>query len=267
MMVWLSLSVALVAAQADGGIENRAGMQVSPGPGAQPELENRAGMSVSTTPAPQPVVENRSGMSVAPNSPPAAPAVSWPRWSVGTGLGLFDGVGLAALGGLAGQGGLGGLGGLSVINPSPTPRLTFERLFGEHVALALGVFGDYQSIQESNFERGGVGALLGPRFILTNPDAVVAVSAYAAALVSYSIADLSQFSSSSLTIGGAGGLALERWLIERLAIRIQVQLIRATWSETQSRAESALGGVQSLWAHSTQVSFIPGPSVELRLYF
>jgi hypothetical protein len=236
MVVWLSLSVALVAAQVDAG----------------------------TSEAPQPAV---AAAPVAPAVPPAAPAVSWPRWSVGTGLGLFDGVAVGAIGGLAGQGGLGGLGGLSVLSPSPTPRLTFERLFGEHVALALGIFGDYQSVQESKFERGGVGALFGPRFILTNPDAVVSVSAYAAALVSYSLSDLVQFSSSSLTIGGAGGLALERWLIERLAIRIQVQLIRATWSEIQSRVDSALGGVQSAWAHSTQVSFIPGPSVELRLYF
>lgn len=243
MVVWLSLSVALIAGQ----VENT---------------------SVATEPAPPPPVDNRS---VAPSTPPAAPVASWPRWSVGTGLGLFDGVssGLAVggLGGLAGAGGLGGLGGLSTLNLSPTPRLTFERLFGEHVALALGVFGDYQSVQEAAFERGGVGAVIGPRFIITNPDAPVAVSAYTAALVSYAITDLSQFGSSTTSVGGVGGLALERWLIERLAIRIQVQLLRATWSETKSWADSALGGRQVVWSHSTQVSFIPGPSVELRLYF
>jgi len=166
MMVWLSLSVALVAAQADGGLENRSGMQASPGPGAQPELENRSGMSVS------------------PNSPPAAPAVSWPRWSVGTGFGFFDAVGTTSL-----AGSLGGLGGLSTVSASPTPRLTFERLFGEHVGLMVGLFGDYQSIKEANIERGSVGGLLGPRFIITNPDAPVAVSAYAAALLAYGVSE------------------------------------------------------------------------------
>lgn len=224
---------------------------------------------VPADPAPVPV----AAPAVAP-APPPAPVPSWPRWSVGTGVGLFDGApvgllggGLGSLGG-GGTGGLGGLGGLSVVAFAPAPRLTFERLFGEHLAMGLGVVGDYQSVAQTRFERGSVSVLVGPRWIITNPDAPVAVSAYAAGLFGYGVIDFGDSKGTTLTVGGVGGLALERWLIERLAVRLQVQLIRATWNESQTSLASPLNPVPAgSTSNSTQVSFIPGPSLELRLYF
>lgn len=189
----------------------------------------------------------------------ASPAVEAPpaRWSVGTGLGLFEGTGLAALGSLSG-----GLLNTALLNVSPAPRVTFERLINDRLTLGLGLVAQYGKAVEGGTEQGSVSALLGPRWIFTNPESPIALSGYVAGLVGYGVVAVSQVAGGTLTLGGVIGAALERVLIDRLALRLQLQLLRVTWSESWQT-----GALAAQVSHNTQVSFIPGPSLELRFYF
>lgn len=202
----------------------------------------------------------------APTPPPPAHVTEPPHWSVGAGFGFFESLGLSTLPALGGSGSLSGL-----VSSTLTPRLTAERLFGDHFALGLGLVATFQAGDANSMTNAGVGATLGPRWIITNPDAIVAVSAWVAAVASYGVLELpTSFALRSTSFGGLAGVALERTLIERLTIRLQLQLARVTWSRgvlEQTATPLIDASPATTRAEVTQASFLPAPSVELRFYF
>lgn len=202
----------------------------------------------------------------APAPPPPARVTEAPRWSVGAGFGIFESLGLSALPALGGSGSLSG-----VVSITPTPRLTAERLFGDHFALGLGLVATFQAGDTNAMTNASIGATLGPRWILTNPDAVVAVSAWVAAVASYGVLEFpATFALRSTSFGGLAGVALERTLLERLSIRLHLQLARVTWSRSvleQTGTPLIDPAPAATRAEVTQASFLPSPSLELRFYF
>lgn len=163
---------------------------------------------------------------------------------------------------------------------SPTPVLTFERILSERLSLLLGLAGSYSggpiysSEPPINQRSGGLTASLGPRFVLSDASLPVAVSVYVAGSAGYAAAsygtpsDMSQ-GGHTWSFGASGGVAVERQLINRLALRIQTQLVRATLDQSFTRFPMTplSGTVQERNDTSLRVSFLPSPSVELRLYF
>lgn len=214
----------------------------------------------------------------------APPLVTKPNWSVGAGIGLGEsGFALAGLSGL-----LGGLGGVSSAYVS-TPRLSFERLLSERVALVFGLAANHQAgvlpVFLTSSEPGGVlqrstssssAALsVGPRWVVTTPQSPIAVSVFAMAsagyaTLSYGDAGEEPQGAHSFLFGILGGLAIERMLIDRLALRIQTQIISANFArrfEQTTLTPTVLGSARTYGSAWSQVSVVPLPSVELRLYF
>lgn len=204
-----------------------------------------------------------------------------PKWSVGAGIGLGESS-YAGVGGL-----IGGLG--TVYSPlAPTPRLSFERVFSEHFALGLGLMASYQSgeqpiygtslgsaIGQQSTSSSSVAVSVGPRWPLTDPASPIAFSLYAAATAGYATMSLGNpgdepLGGHSFSFGINGGLAVERMLIDRLALRITAQMVRATLGRNFVQTTSTptvLGSAVTQASTATQISAVPSPSIELRFYF
>ncbi len=207
-----------------------------------------------------------------------------PKWSLGAGIGFGDSS--FAFGGLGALGGLGGFGWWYQAF-TPTPRLSFERIFSEHFVLGLGLTASYEVGSSPTFgpviagstlsrnESGSTAISLFPRWILTNADSPVAFSVYAAATGGYAAVRIGYPEEEpqigrSYSVGLNGGITLERMLIERLALRISTQIVHATLAQNfiQSTSTPAvLGSAVTQTSTTAQASVVPSPSIELRLYF
>lgn len=191
-----------------------------------------------------------------------------PNWSVGAGIGWFQSSDWLALPS-TGAGGVGLQGGTLTFLPSvPTPGLSVERTLNRQVSLGLGLTVDFQSALGSsvNLTRGSVSLAAGPRWTLTEASAPIAFSVYAAAMVGYAnisltLPDQAALNSHSFRVGIHGGIAVERALLGQLALRIQLQMLRANLDHTFAAAAPAQG------VTTTSLSAIPSPFIELRLAF
>lgn len=212
--------------------------------------------------------------------PPAPPTVSarlvTPTWSLGAGLSFFSPV--YSAGTLGGTGGLGSLG--AVATTPVTPSVSVERVFSPQFALGLGFEGSIQSLSgatqgPASSPTGTIGIGLSPRFIMTNADAPVSFTLFSTVSAGYSASGPGSvalgtgaagfLSSSALSVGLGGGVAFELRLLERLSIRVQANLVRLSVTSLTTRFS---GGGPAIEQNQTLVgaSFIPSPSIELRLY-
>lgn len=209
-----------------------------------------------------------------PEPPVATPRVATPTWSLGAGLSFFSPVSSAGL--LAGS----SLGLLGTVTTIPiTPSVSVERVFSPQFALGLGFEGSVQSVVTAvqpstaapTTSSGTIGLGLSPRFVMTNADAPVSFTLFSTLFAGYSSSGPSagvsnfQVSSHALAVGVGGGIAFELRLLERLAVRVQANLARLSLSSVTVRTT---GGVAASEANQLLVgaSFIPSPSIELRLY-
>lgn len=211
---------------------------------------------------------------------PAMPA----RWSAAAGVGFGDsGLIIAGVGS--------GLGGLSSLQASvPSGRLAFERILTDRFSVGLGLSASYSSAEspltllnqngeslsvQSKSEGGSVALTLAPRWILTEPTFPVAFSVYAAVTGGYSANSFGAVGfegqgSHAFFASLSGGVAVERMLIDRLAIRISTQILRASVSRSFAKTTATptvLGSSTTQFSTSAQLGLAPSPSVELRLYF
>ncbi|MBM4776425.1 MAG: hypothetical protein GQE15_01870 [Archangiaceae bacterium] len=208
-----------------------------------------------------------------------------PTWSLGAGLSYTFGGGLLGLGALGTASG--GLGGLTVASsPSLTPNVSLERAFSSHFALGLGVEAGTNSISvvgvpQRTLPSGSVAIGLSPRFTLTKTSAPVAFTLFATlatgfagsgSVVSILTPTPMEVTSSTQTfaVGATGGIALEKRVFERLAVRIQAQLARVSLNRfwTTSQLSDSEGGVVNSRnvASVVNANLVPSPSIELRLY-
>jgi hypothetical protein len=209
---------------------------------------------------------------------PAAAPPFVPTWSLGAGLTL----GSQYFGGLLGTGGLGVLGGLGTLTyayPGIAPNVSIERAFSSRFALGLGLeaaVGTSTTVGSTLPAPTAVSVNLGvsPRFTLTPRSAPVAFTVFATVFAGYStfsypVTEDRTTSSKAFSLGAAGGMALEKRFLERLAVRVQAQLVRLgfvrTWA-TLPTVPGPLAAENSTVNSSFNASLIPSPSIELRLY-
>ncbi len=210
-----------------------------------------------------------------------------PTWSLGAGLSFGPGgsFGLGGLASLGPSGGLGGLGVLTLANASVTPNVSLERVFSSRFALGLGLEGGVNTSSTVGATRpnpasGSIAIGVSPRFTLTSQSAPVAFTVLATVftgfasgggvLISTPLQEFT-FSAQTLSVGAMGGIALEKRFFERFAVRIQAQLARVTFSRNWSSSPTqdlTTGAVTDNRNVSSFVnaSFVPSPSIELRLY-
>lgn len=213
-----------------------------------------------------------------------------PTWSLGAGLSLAFGGTLgpgAMLGGLGGLGGAtpGGLGGLSTASASLAPNVSLERMFSSRFALGLGLEGAVTTSATVGAmvpgpSSGSAAIGVSPRFTLTSPSAPVAFTVLATAFTGYFsqggtslITPLGEFpaGAQTLTVGALGGIALEKRFLERFAVRIQAQVARVSFNRswtafpTQDPSTGVVSENRNA-ASYVSASFVPSPSIELRLY-
>ncbi|MDP3237068.1 MAG: hypothetical protein Q8S33_15010 [Myxococcales bacterium] len=113
---------------------------------------------------------------------------------------------------------------------------------------------------------GTIGFGVSPRFILTSADAPVSFTLFSTLFAGYNAGVPSALGNSvvfsnALSVGVGGGIALELRLLERLSLRVQANLARLSLS-TSTTASGLIGFSQVV----VGASFIPSPSIELRLY-
>ena len=210
--------------------------------------------------------------------PPAPPPISarlvTPTWSLGAGLSFFSPVFSAGL-----LGGTGGLAGLGTLASTPvTPSVSVERVFSPQFALGLGFEGSIQSVsaaQTASSPTGTIGIGLSPRFIMTNADAPVSFTLFSTVSAGYSASGPGSvslgtgtagfLSSGALAVGLGSGVAFELRLLERLSVRVQANLVRLSVASLTTRF-SAGGPVTEQNQVLVGASFLPSPSIELRLY-
>lgn len=213
---------------------------------------------------------------VATNPPLAEAKADPPRWSLGTGVGVGFG-GFTYVGSLSAVGaapaGAGGLGALGSLGGTITPSVSLERVFTPRFALGLGLDGTIATttvVAGASSLMGRVGLGVSPRFTLTSEQSPVAFTVYATAFASYSAADYVQSEAQTLWLGLLGGVALERRLVERVALRVQAQFLRVGfsrwWAATTVPAADGSPTQQPSVGSSFNAGFEPVPSVELRLY-
>lgn len=212
------------------------------------------------------------------SAPPVAPAsalppLATPTWSLGAGLSFFAPV--SSVGLLGGTGAGGSLGTLATI--PVTPSVSVERVFSPQFALGLGLEGSIQYVSSgsqttSNAPAGSIGVGLSPRFTMTGPDAPVSFALFATLFGGYNSIEGSGMpssppvlSSNALAIGVGGGVAFELRLLERLAVRVQASLVRLSLSSFTTRI-SMLAPQNQFNETVVGGSFIPSPSLELRLF-
>jgi hypothetical protein len=209
-----------------------------------------------------------------PHQPQAVPPFT-PTWSLGAGLTF----GSAYAGLLVGAGALGGLGSLTYASPGVAPNVSIERAFSSRVALGLGLeaaVGTSTTVGSALPGPTSVSVNLGvsPRFTLTPQSAPVAFAVFATVFAGYStlsypVSEDQATGSRMLSLGALAGISLEKRFLERLAVRVQAQLVRLglvrTWA-TLPTAPSPLTAENLVVSSTFNASVIPSPSIELRLY-
>jgi hypothetical protein len=219
--------------------------------------------------------------------PPATPP---PSWSLGAGVSAGDYLlafapspFLSAYGGLTTTYGV-------YASPSSAESPGFvaslERAFGNRTWLLLGVAASAQvDDYDSNAPTPSAGGVLhgteyargeiefGLRSVMTSDDAPVAVSwlgsvqagfAHAKSNVEYAGAGSSHASSEAWFLAGTLGLAVERALGDRLAVRVATPLVRVVHGEAEQRDSAS---PLFMKAKSTGLAVLVAPRLELRLYF
>lgn len=181
---------------------------------------------------------------------------------------------------------LGGLGGLTLGYgyPSLAPNVSLERVFSSRFALGLGLEGGLNTSSTvgtaPSLPWGSAAIGVSPRFTLTPESAPVAFTILATVFTGYSgfggkylITPLQEvtYSVQTLSVGATGGIALEKRFLERFAVRIQAQLARVmlnrNWTSSPTRNATTEEVTESRIVSSfVNASFVPSPSIELRLY-
>lgn len=195
---------------------------------------------------------------------PATAAVEAPRWSLGFGYAPSIVTVLTSDSGLDG-----------LLTSTPRVSTTIERRVGDATWLGLQLGGNYGSSHPEDsrgWEYGSLYAQVGVRHVL-NPKGLVEVSLWGAASASYwsgAYPNPSEqepdavHSSRAFSLGLVGGLALERELIQGLALRLSSSVAQASWNKTldwTSRADLRRA------VESTSVSVAFAPMLELRYAF
>lgn len=215
-----------------------------------------------------------------------------PTWSLGTGLSFGSGSVGASAGGLGGlaatPGGVGGLGGLTTgfgAGFAVVPNVSLERVFSSRFALGVGVEAGVSTNSTVGAPRpdptwGSAAIGVSPRFTVTPESAPVALTVLATAFTGFAssggvwaVTPLQEFtySAQTLSVGAMGGVALEKRFSDRLALRIQAQLARValnrSWTvlPTVDQATNTVSEGRSVGSF-VSASFVPSPSIELRLY-
>lgn len=221
------------------------------------------------------------GVSASVDASPPAPAETAlaPTWSIGAGLGFgFFVGGIGTLPGALPS----APGGLGLWSGGLAPSVSIERMFSHRFALGFGLEGTVTTSSTVGSSQPGPlfgGASLGvsPRFTVSPEPWPVALTVFATTFLG-GYAGSSSFGSEgvlgrsefqNLQLGLSGGLALEKRFFERLAVRIQAQLIRVTftraWQTLPQMADVAIVPLRSVGS-SFSAGFAPAPSIELRLY-
>ncbi len=215
---------------------------------------------------PASVLAQSPEQSAEPKAPVATvPAtIDAPRWSVGFGYAP------AVVTVLTSTRGIGGL-------ASSSPRLstTIERRVGDATWLGFqlgGHYSDFRPEYGQDSEQGGLSAQLGVRHVL-NPKGLVEVSLWGAATADYwtisypspseQVPDAIS-SGRGFTVGVVGGLALERELVQGLALRLSSSVAQAHWGKT---FEWTSGSDFRHTSESGSVSLAFAPMLELRYAF
>jgi hypothetical protein len=199
--------------------------------------------------------------------PPAAPAtaaIEAPRWSLGFGYAP------SVVTVLTSNSGLGG-----VLTSTPRVSTTVERRVGDATWLGFQLGGRYGSSSTEDSrgsESGGLYAQLGVRHVL-NPKGLVEVSLWGAASADYwtgSYPSPSEqvpdavHSGRGFSLGLVGGLALERELVQGLALRLSSSVAQANWGKTMDWAS---GSDLRSTSEFGSVSLAFAPMLELRYAF
>lgn len=197
-------------------------------------------------------------------APSALPPLATPTWSLGAGLSFFAS---GVSGGIAAT----TPNGLAPLTSPVTPSVSVERLFSPRFALGLGLEGTVQNVSTNrgatNVLIGAIGFGISPRFIMTSTNAPVSFTFFSTLLAGYSTGGQAvegnpNVFGNALSLGVGGGIALELRLLERLALRVQANLARLSISTLASVSGGGNGFNQVV----VGASFIPSPSIELRLY-
>ncbi len=201
-----------------------------------------------------------------------------PSWSLGAGV-QFGGI-LASSSPLI-------IGNTFVVSvPStPSPVVSLERRVGERTWLAVGLAGSFESLTGdrispaltiSSVRTAGIALSTGLRFPVTRPAAPVEVSLLALGELGYStwrIAYSPAIASATddvyaVSAGASLGLAVERELLDRLAVRIATSLLRASWSYAHDAGiANPLTFAPATHVNSFSVGVNLVPLLELRLAF
>lgn len=195
----------------------------------------------------------------------AAAAVDEPGWSLGAGVGFtvfFVGEGPTVL-------------------SSPVASTTIERALGRRTWLVLGLSGSFsrdESRVDSDTSRGPTTrhdfrealASLGVRQVVTDARAPVEVSVVALLeaggfRMRTTYPDVTGTETRGTFAGVSLGLAVERALASRLAVRLATPLVG--YRQMRTRADSGLPGGPTLQATSVAVQLRLAPTLELRLAF
>ncbi|MDP3233768.1 MAG: hypothetical protein Q8N26_13390 [Myxococcales bacterium] len=134
---------------------------------------------------------------------------------------------------------------------------------GRDRALGLGVEAAVTTLSPFGTTWGSATIGVSPRFTLTPEHSPVAFTVLATVFTGYSsLSVLGPMGTQTVSGRASGGIALEKRFFDRLAIRIQAQLARVTLSRTSSPLTTGNQAVGSV----INASFVPSPSIELRLY-
>jgi hypothetical protein len=223
----------------------------------------------SSAPALTPTALPVQPAAVAPASaPPAPPPVR--NWNLGAGL-------FVPAEGLAG----------AFSQTSPTYQTALERRVGERTWLALDARLSYETLERpaltanvtfsdtTRIEMSNAALLLGVRQVFV--EGVVDVSGYAAVLAGYHVVSGDELGTSGAlaSIGGGdgydlgllAGIAVERELIDALALRLLVDLASARLSSDQAQQLDGAGDTQATDLGSARAALALRPGLQLHFYF
>lgn len=226
----------------------------------------------SAAPAPTPALPSAQPASSPPAPARPAPPPPLRNWNLGAGL-FASGEGLAG----------------AFSQTAPTYQTALERRLGDHTWLALDARFSYQTFERPNvatsdnpnpsatsrFEMSNATLLLGARQVFV--DGVVDVSGYAAVLAGYhdiSGDALEALGALSLLGGGDGydlgllaGIAVERELLDALALRLSMDLASARLSSDEAQYRGLAGDTQTTELGSARAALVLRPGLQLHFYF
>ncbi len=172
-----------------------------------------------------------------------------------------------------------------ILPSTPSAVVSLERRVGERTWLAVGFAGSFESrsggdyppyLNVSSTRAAGVALSAGLRFPITRPAAPVEVSllalgelGYSTTRIEYSAAIANAIDDAYAVSAGASlGLAVERELLDRLAVRIATSILRASWSYAHDAGiANPLSFVPAAHVNSFAVGVNLVPQLELRLAF